>query len=180
MEFDGGEICGGGRNFSEVDYFVAAGSESDAIHVGLVGFEGCDDSEVGGDAIVGFSGVGNEVNGVGAGGGVGKAALSESSDFEGGTVLPFGCIGSAKKGGVFENGAGVGVDDREGVVVGGGVSGVGNRFADDVDGVFVGVDLERCVGDDVGGGDNAVGSVSGETSSGGAGGTSKGVTLSTR
>lgn len=170
MELDSGEICGGGGDFAKVDDFVAAGGEADSVHVGFVGFECCDDAEVGGDAIVRLVGVGNEVHGVGAGGGVGKAALSESSDFEGGTVLPFGCIGSAKKGGVFENGAGGGVDDREGVVMDGGGSGVGNRFADGVDGVFVGVDVERCVGGDVGGGDNAVGSVAGETPGCGAGG----------
>ena len=66
MELDYGEVGGGSGHFSEVDYFVAAGFEADAVHVGLVGFEGGDDAEVGGDAVAGLVGVLDEVHGVGA------------------------------------------------------------------------------------------------------------------
>ena len=40
-----------------------------------------------------------------------QATLSESADFEGGAVFPLGGVGSAKKGWVFENCAGGGVED---------------------------------------------------------------------
>ena len=69
--------------------------------------------------------------------------MGESPDFKGGTVFPFRGIGSAKKGGVFEDSAGGGVDDGEGVLVGGdGVVGEA-KGAGVVEGVLFGGNKRR-------------------------------------
>ena len=52
--------------------------------------------------------------------------MGESADFEGRAVFPLGSVGAAKEGGVFENDAGVGIDDGEREVCDDGVVGVGN------------------------------------------------------
>ena len=52
--------------------------------------------------------------------------MGEAADFEGRAVFPFRAIGAVKEGWIFENGAGVGVDDGEGVVGDDGVVGVVN------------------------------------------------------
>ena len=64
MEFDGRRIGGWSGNFAVVDDLVAADGESDAVHVDFVGLEGGDNTKVSGNAIVGFVGVLDEVDGV--------------------------------------------------------------------------------------------------------------------
>ena len=56
--------------------------------------------------------------------------MGETADFEGGAVFPSGAVGSAEECGIFEGGAGLGVDDGIGVVgeVGGGVGVVNNQL----------------------------------------------------
>jgi hypothetical protein len=94
VELDGGEIGGGSGDFADVDDFIAADGESNAIHVGFVGFEGGYDAEIGGNAALWFVGVFYEPHGVGSGGGVREATLSEAANFEGGAVYPFDGVGS--------------------------------------------------------------------------------------
>ena len=89
VEFYSWEIGGGSGDFAYGDEFVAADGESDAIHVGFVGFEGCDDAEIGGNTARWLVGVSDEPHGVGSGGGVREATLSEAANFEGGSVHPF-------------------------------------------------------------------------------------------
>ena len=62
MEFDGGEIGGGSRDFAVVDDLVAADGKSDAVHVGFVGFECSDDAKVRRDAIIWFVSVLDEMH----------------------------------------------------------------------------------------------------------------------
>ena len=158
MEFDGGEVGSGSRDLAVVDDFVAADGESDAVRVGLVGFEFGDDAKVGGDAIEGFVGVLDEVHGVGTGERSGEEALGEAADFEGGSVHPFGAVGALEEVGVFEDGAGVGVDDGEGEVGDDGVVGEADS-AGVVEGVWLGGvgDNQLWVGRENSGFDDAVG-----------------------
>ena len=118
MSFDGGEVGSGSGDFAVINDFAAAYGEADAIHLGLVEFESGDDAEVSGHAIEWLVGVLDEVHGVGPRSGVGETTLGEATNFEGGAVLPFGAVGSAKECGVFEGGAGCGVDYVESRVVG--------------------------------------------------------------
>ena len=96
--------------------------------------------------------------------------MGEAAAFEGRAVFPFGAIGAAKEGWIFENGAGVGVDDGEGVVGDDGVVGVVNG-ASVVEGVgLVGVVNNQLWGRrSIGGGDDAVCSWAREVAGFGAG-----------
>jgi hypothetical protein len=117
VEFYSWEIGGGSGDFADVDNFIATDCESNAIHVGFVGFEGCYDAEIGGNTARWLVGVSDEPHGVGAGGGVREATLREATNFEGGSVHPFDGVGSLEECWVFEDGAGVGIDDGEGEVL---------------------------------------------------------------
>lgn len=65
MHFDGGKISGGCVGFAVIFNAVAADSEADSTLFGFVGFERCNDAEIGGTAIAGHVGVLDEVDGLG-------------------------------------------------------------------------------------------------------------------
>ena len=157
MEFDGGKVGSGSGDFAGVDNFVAANGESDSVHVGFVWLKGCHDAEVGGNSALGFFGMFNETHGVGPRGGVGEATLGEAANFEGGAVDPFEGVGSLEKCWVFEDGAGVGVNDGEGEVLEGWVVGVkGNGLGVGWKVVVLCVDVESGVGRKGAGADDTV------------------------